>query len=76
MTITDKIQRILIDNKACRKDDFILYAKYITKYHPELKHIELVEAFKNHKKYGLPSFKTITRTRQYVQVRYPDLKGE
>lgn len=75
-TITERIERILKENKTSRSDDFILYARYITKHHPELNHVELVDAFKNHKKYDLPSFKTISRTRQNIQVKHPELKGE
>ncbi len=75
MTISEKVEKILIENKESRKDDCILYARYITKHCPELNHVELVDAFKNHKKYDLPSFKTICRTRQNVQVKHPELKG-
>jgi hypothetical protein len=75
ITIADKIRGILTENKSSRTDDCILYARYITKHHSDLKHVELVDAFKNHKKYGLPSFKTISRTRQSIQVKYPELKG-
>lgn len=76
MTISEKVEALLRSKKSTRHDDFVLYATYISKHYPNLKHIELVDAFKNHKKYDLPSFKTITRTRQTVQAKYPELKGE
>lgn len=76
MTISERVMRLLIECEPARSDDCILYAKYIKRYFPKLKHIKLVNAFENHKLHGLPSFKTISRTRQTLQVKYPELKGK
>ncbi len=74
--IEGRVERILRESKATRNDDFLLYARYISKHHPKLKHVELVEAFKNHKTYDLPSYTTVIRARQKLQVKYPELKDE
>jgi hypothetical protein len=74
--IAERVERLLRESKAARNDDNVLYARYITKYHPKLKHVELVDAFKHLEKYGLPSFKSVGRARQKLQVKYPELKGD
>lgn len=75
MMLVEKVEKVLRESKAARSDDAFLYARIITKFYPTYKHIELVEAFKNHQKYELPSFKSVERARQKLQVKYPELKG-
>lgn len=74
--IAERVEKVLRKSKAARNDDHVLYAQYIATFHPKLKHVELVDAFKHLEKYGLPSFKSVGMARQKLQVKYPELKGD
>ena len=68
------VEEALINNKACRGDNFILYLEVLKKYIDT--NLSLKDVFLNHKTLGIPSLETITRCRRKLQERNHDLKSE
>ena len=68
------VEEALINNKACRGDNFILYLEVLKKYINL--DLSIKEVFTNHAILGIPSLESITRARRKLQERNPDLKSE
>lgn len=75
------VLKILQRYEATRSDDFVLiYAVYREiAIHKEICfNMPLTDSFRdmmmNHKKYGFPSFESVTRTRRKIFETYPELK--
>lgn len=75
------VLKILQRYEATRSDDFVLiYAVYREiAIHKEICfNMPLTDSFcdmmMNHKKYGFPSFESVTRTRRKIFETYPELK--
>lgn len=68
------VEEALINNKACRGDNFILYLEVLKKY-IDLD-LSIKDVFQNHQMLGIPSLESITRARRKLQERNPDLKDE
>lgn len=68
------VEEALINNKACRGDNFILYLEVLKKY-IDLD-LSIKDVFLNHKVLGIPSLESITRARRKLQERNPGLKSE
>lgn len=73
-TIRAMVFEKLSTHPDTRDDDFILIMN-IYNNHFDTNYLSFVDVMKNHNKYGLPSFESIRRTRQFVQARYPDLRA-
>lgn len=74
LQIEPLVEEALINNKACRGDNFILYLEVLKKY-IDL-NLSIKDVFQNHKILGIPSLESITRARRKLQERNPDLKDE
>lgn len=63
---------VLIRNEKARTDDFILYGGILKD-----KNIDLTTPvgylLKDHEKYGIPPFESVTRCRRHIQRRMPEL---
>lgn len=68
------VEEALINNKACRGDNFILYLEVLKKYIDT--NLSLKEVFLHHKELGIPALETITRCRRKLQERNPELRDE
>lgn len=68
------VEEALINNKACRGDNFILYLEVLKKY-IDL-NLSIKDVFLHHKKLGIPSLESITRARRKLQERNHELKSE
>lgn len=75
------VLKIMQRYEATRSDDFVLiYAVYREiAIHKEICfNMPLTDSFcdmmMNHKKYGFPSFESVTRTRRKIFETYPELK--
>lgn len=68
------VEEALLNNKACRGDNFILYLEVLKKY-IDL-NLSIKDVFLNHEILGIPSLESITRARRKLQERNPDLKSE
>lgn len=74
--IEDKVLFVLKQNKQARADDYILICEVYKLDHENVTKLNFDEVMKNHKKWNLPSFHTITRTRRKLFEKYPELKPE
>ena len=68
------VEEALINNKACRGDNFILYLEVLKKYINT--DMSLKDIFLNHKTLGIPALETITRCRRKLQEKHPELRDE
>ena len=68
------VEEALINNKACRGDNFILYLEVLKKYIDI--NMSLKDIFANHKTLGIPALETITRCRRKLQEKNPELRDE
>ena len=68
------VEEALINNKACRGDNFILYLEVLKKYIDT--NLSLKDVFLHHRELGIPALETITRCRRKLQERNPELKSE
>lgn len=79
--IESMVLKIMQRYEATRSDDFVLiYAVYreIAIHNEICFNMPLTDSFcdmmMNHKKYGFPSFESVTRTRRKIFETYPELK--
>lgn len=72
--IEERVLNILITYPDARGSDFVLYARYLQEYNPELNGVGLIYALTEAKRLNMPNYETITRARRKVQERIPDLK--
>lgn len=70
------VKDILERSIGARNDDFYLYAILLEENYPELHNVSLIDALTNHKKYNLPSMKSVERNRRKVQEKCPSLASE
>lgn len=68
--IEKNVFELLLNDSKTRGDDFVLYAKYIEKYRPDLRDMSFIHLFNFHKKYELPSYESVTRARRKLQAKY------
>lgn len=68
------VEEALINNKACRGDNFILYLEVLKKYIDT--NLSLKDVFLHHRELGIPALETITRCRRKLQERNPELRDE
>lgn len=68
--VTDVLERV----PAARDDDYILYARILAEYRPDIARMDVIAAFYQHGEIGMPSYEGITRARRKVQKRRPDLR--
>ena len=68
------VYEALVNNKASRGDNFILYLEVLKKYINLDMSIKSV--FANHKDLGIPALETITRCRRKLQEKNPELRDE
>lgn len=71
MGTTHKLKEVLIllmtNSRADRNSDYALYADYINRIRPDIQASRYYEVMKNHKEYGLYSFKAVERERRQIQ---------
>lgn len=72
-SLENVVYTVLVKNKECRKDDFILVLEVIREYCPPLVDMKIKDVFLEHKEFGLPSFESITRARRKIQKLHPEL---
>lgn len=72
--IEERVLNILLVYPDARGSDFVLYARYLQEYNPELKDTGLIYALTEAKRLNMPNYETITRARRKVQEKLPDLK--
>lgn len=68
------VEEALINNKACRGDNFILYLEVLKKYINL--DLSIKDVFLNHINLGIPSLESITRARRKLQEVNPNLRDE
>lgn len=70
------VRQILIENPATRDDDMLLYGAFMAKFNLVSYDKTFYDVMSNAKKWGLPSYESITRARRKVQEKEPLLQGE
>lgn len=78
-TTTDIVKAILIKHEECRNNDNLLYY-HVLKHVGDRNNIDIesmsIPTFLLHiKDYGFPGFETVRRSRQKLQVEYPELSA-
>lgn len=66
---------VLQNEIEARDDDDLLCALVDARLNPEILNVPYAEVRKNPGKYGLLPAETITRSRRFLQEKYPELKG-
>lgn len=78
--VEDLVKEVLEKRPETRADDFILvlevYGMVMASIDDPLYPISFYDVMKYHKRYGFPSFHTITRCRRKLQALYPELKNK
>ena len=72
--IEKNVFELLLNDRRTRGDDFVLYARYIETYRPELSYMSFINLFVLHNQFDLPSYESITRTRRKLQGKYLALR--
>ncbi len=70
------VRQILIENPATRDDDMLLFGAFMAKHNLVSCDKTFYDVMANAKKWGLPSYESITRARRKVQEQEPLLQGE
>lgn len=70
------VKAILLENPATRDDDMLLYGAFCAKHNLVRPDRTFYEVMANAKKWGLPSYESITRARRKVQEMEEYLGGE
>lgn len=73
--VLEATKYILTNYPATRSDDYVLISKVVERLNPSIKGLKFNFVLENSKILGLPSFKTIARTRRKLQHDYPELKA-
>lgn len=73
-TIKEKVIELLENNLLLRGDDDLLYCEVCKQIKPDILNMSVCEFFLFRKKYGLPSFESVRRSRQKAQEENPALK--
>ena len=69
------VERCLVSDERCRKDDFILYLSVIEQYGLDTT-MSIHSALNNHSLLKLPSFESVSRCRRKLQERDVSLKSD
>lgn len=70
------VEQTLREYPATQKDDYSLIFGVYVLINPKVRTMSFKEIARNYKALGLPMPATITRCRQIVQNRYPELKDK
>lgn len=71
---TKLVENAILEYPETRSNDFELVFKVYEKIKPEIKYIRFEKVIKNHIKYGLPTFESITRARRKILEKHPELR--
>ena len=74
-TTSEIVRDVLEEFPATRNSDNLLYIKVVEKIDKELIFKPLVDVFTHRKKYGVPPFESVRRSRQKIQADNPWLKA-
>ena len=70
------VKAILLENPATRDDDMLLYGAFCLKHNLVAPNTDFYSVMANAKKWGLPSYESVTRARRKVQEMEEYLGGE
>lgn len=74
---TEKIvKEILIESKAARNSDMILYVKVCENINPEVLKLPIHQLLLSLKKYGIPCPESVRRARQKIQAAHLELASD
>ena len=65
--LKEVLMLLMTTSKADRNSDYALYADYINRIRPDISANRYYEAMRNHREYGLYSFKAVERERRAIQ---------
>lgn len=72
--ISEVVKYLLVTNKATRDDDMYLYLKVAERLKGKaVNDIRFEDIMINYKKFNLPTFETVRRTRAKLQSQYEEL---
>lgn len=69
------VKEVMVKQEATRSDDFLLVASVCRLLCPGIMGETFIAVLNDHKKYGLPSFESITRARRKLQAEYKGLEA-
>ena len=67
------VKKVLEEKPYTREDDFSLVYEVFKEFLPNIDELSFQDIMLNHKKYGLPYFESVRRTRPKLQNKYPEL---
>lgn len=70
-----EVEDLLFNYPPLRDDDFLLVGAVYNRYYGIGHDARFLDVMKNHGKYDVPSFETITRVRRKLQEENPKLRG-
>ena len=76
ITVENLVKEILIDSKAARNSDMVLYLKVCERINPEVLKFPIQKLLLSLKEYGIPCPETVRRTRQKLQKRHIELASD
>lgn len=65
--LREVVMLLMTNSRADRNSDYALYADYINRIRPDIQASRYYDVMKNHKEYGLYSFKAVERERRKIQ---------
>lgn len=65
--LREALMLLMTNSRADRNSDYALYADYINRIRPDIVSSKYYEVMKNHKEYGIYSFKAVERERRAIQ---------
>ena len=74
-TVKNIVKEVLENDIGARNSDDRLYFMVCKKMNEICIYSPFAEVMANRKKYGLPAFESVRRTRQKLQVEHPELAG-
>ena len=69
------VKEILQQMPESRNSDDVLYLQVCERIYPGSSNFSIQEVLMNRKRYNLPAFESVRRTRQKTQALYPELAG-
>lgn len=73
--IEERVLEILQAYPDSRSNDFVLFARYIKRFNPELEHVGIVYALMEAKRIKTPNYESVTRCRRRIQETHPELRA-
>lgn len=73
-TLRDQVKEILEKHPAARGSDNVIWYYWLTLFHCEPEHLSVYELLRRMETNEIPKLEAMTRTRRYLQDKFPHLR--